>query len=178
MNEPGEIPQAPQPPDAEDVILDNARRLLGSQQGKPLVIHSSLDGTVLSEDIIEIAKRAEQIHLSSAEAGDVVWWKTISGSTGYFAIEEPYTDNGEGLNGMKSGTGRFLITRKEGHPLGDQRGAGYVLGATLGGGLRKDAVLKGAQLEYAFNNQGTEKRYTTTPVTEMGIIRAQQLTQK
>jgi len=138
------------------------------------VIHASLDANVLSEDIIELAKRAEQLNLSSAGVGDVVWWKTASGTTGYFAVEKPYADDGTGLSGMESGNGRFLIARKDNHPLGDQRGTGQILGATLGEGLRKDVILKGAQLEYELRKDGVDKRYKTTPVTEMGIIKAQQ----
>lgn len=173
--EPGEISQNPQPLDAEDVILDNARRLLGSQQTEPMTIHVGLDATVPTEDMLEIARRTEKLPLASAGTGDVVWWKTASGTTGYFAIEQPYTDDGSGLSGMESGGGKFLISRREGHTLGDQRGPGQILGATLGGGLMKDVIAKGAQLEYEFERDGVRKKYTTTPVTEMGIIKAQQV---
>lgn len=178
MNEPGEIPQGQ--PDAEDVILENARRLLASQQANqtPLVLHTTLETTVLTEDMIELAKRTKQLPLSSAGIGDVVWWKTASGTTGYFAVEEPYTDDGTGLGGMKSGNGRFLIERREGHSLGNQRGTGQILGATFGGGLKKDTILKGSQLEYEFRKDDGTKNYKTTPVTEMGIIKATQKPQE
>jgi hypothetical protein len=171
--EPGE--QNPQPRDAEDVILDNVRRLIGSRADETMVVHVGLDANVPTEDMLEIARRTQKLPLASAGAGDVVWWKTASGTTGYFAIEQPYTNDRSGdVGGMESGNGRFLITRREGHRLGDQRESGYILGATLGGGLMKDVIAKGAQLEYEIERDGVKKKYTSTPVTEMGVVKAQQ----
>ncbi len=181
MDEHGDIPagEPETPPDAEQVILENVARLLGSKDGPQPTIHSGLDAIVPVEDLLEIDRRAERISLSSAQTGDVIWWKTQSGTNGYFLVNEAYTNSGNGLNGIKDGIGKFLITRREGHPLGDQNGEGNIMGATLGGMLKKDTIMKGAQLEYEITvSEAPAKQYKTTSVTEMGIIKAGQLSQK
>jgi hypothetical protein len=116
--------QNPQPQDAEDVILDNVSRLIGSQPpGETMVVHVGLDAIVPTEDMLEIARRTQKLPLASAGAGDVVWWKTASGTTGYFAVKQPYTNDGSGdVGGMESGNGRVLNYQKRraqaGRPAG------------------------------------------------------------
>jgi hypothetical protein len=174
MTEPtGEIPQSPL--DADQVILANAQRLISPQTDgqEPLVLHISMDATVPTEDMLKLLGRTEQLSLATTKVGDVIWWRTLSGTAGYFVINEPYTDEGGGLEGLKSGSGDFLITRKTGHPLGGQQGVGHILGATFGSGLKKDTVMKGATLEYEIKvEEKPPKHYTTTLMTDMGIIKS------
>jgi hypothetical protein len=42
----------------------------------------------------------------------------------------------------------------------------------------KDVIAKGAQLEYEIERDGIKKNYTSTPVTEMGVVKAQQARQE
>lgn len=161
--------------DAESA-LRNAQRLLAenaSNQDEPLTIHATHSGMVPLEDTVELMQRLEQLQLSDAEKGDVVWWLTQSGTRGYFAIETPYTNDGTGTVGMKTGRGRFLITRRPGEHLGDQTGEGYIRGASLGSALKLHTVTKGLSVEYTLTGGETPKPYRSTPVTDMGIIKAQ-----
>ncbi len=176
MAEPGrpeEFPSAPT--DADQVILEKARKLVSSNATDQHALHVSGEGAVLAEDLVKLAKDADQVSLSDIERGDVVWWQTESGTSGYFVLKEPYVKTGDDPTQARDATGEFLITRKPGHPLGDQRGPGKITGATLGGMLKKGAVLKGTGLEYKIQVGDKEKPYTTTPVTGMGVIKAGQL---
>ena len=171
MAEPSsEFPQNPL--DADQVVLERVRRLIEQQQTQEHVLHISGEGTVPAEELVEIAKGAQSLTLADAKEGDVVWWKTESGTTGYFMVKVPYEKTGEDVSQHKSGRGEFLIGRRPNHPLGDQRGEGYILGASIGGMLKKDTVVKGTNVEYRLRVGEENKVYRTTPVTDMGIIRA------
>lgn len=166
-----EFPSAPM--DADQVVLENVRRFVEQQSTGQHVLHISGEETVPSEELVEIAKGAESLTLADAREGDVVWWKTESGTTGYFIVEEPYIKTGEDVSQHKSGKGKFLIGRQPNHPLGDQRGEGNILGATIGGMLKKDTIVKGTNVEYKLRVGEEDKIYRTTPVTDMGIMRTE-----
>jgi hypothetical protein len=167
------------PNEETDRLFQNAQRLLALQrqahETKPATLHTSSEGIIPVEDALDILSRLDQLPLSTAEVGDVVWWQTNSGSQGYFAIKEPYANLDTGIGGMRSGKGEILISRQKGHPAGDQRGDGVINGATLGGGLRKDVIVRGMPLEYVLIDGKQNGPYTTSPVMEMGVIKASQL---
>jgi len=123
---------------------------------------------------IEIIEGSEQVSLFKAEKGDIAWWKTESGTTGYFRLEEPYK---EGDQSRPYGSGDLMIVRKPGHPLGNQQGKGRILGAQFGSMLSIARIVKGLPLEYRLEVGGKAERYETTEVAEMGLIKAASLNQ-
>lgn len=172
MGEQGEVPE--QIFDAE-LALRNAQRLLAAaatNPDQPLKIRSNAEGAVPFQDTVELIQRLDQLPLTEAERGDVVWWLTQSGTHGYFAVEKPYTNDGTGTVGMKPGKGRFLITRREGEPLGDQKGEGFIHGTSLGGALKLHTITKGLSVEYTLTDGEVPRPYKSTPVVEMGLIKA------
>ncbi|GEM_PF-3283548 len=164
-----------------ELALRNAQRLLASQtndqNGKPIALHATSGGMVPIEDTVEIIERLDQLPLSAAAIGDVVWWLTQTGTRGYFVIEDPYEDPGKGLNEMKAGRGELLISRKEGQHLRDQRGKGFVRGSAMGSMLKVGTLVKGMSVEYGLSSGERTKTYTSTPVVEMGLIRTGTLSQ-
>ncbi len=160
-------------PEKLPVPLDKARDFVESSQ-KGISMQTSKGVAVDIHGILEIIDKSPGISLLRAEKGDVVWWKTKSGSTGYFYITAPYESTEQKPFGY--GRGDMLISRPSHHPLGDQHGEGRVRGATLGATLKFATIIKGQPIEFDLRepNQPANyfKVYATTPVTDMGIIKA------
>ncbi len=174
MDETGEGSPKKDPQDP----LAKARQLLERKGNEPTAI-STPNGVALDVfGIIEVIDGMEQISLANAQKGDVAWWKTESGSSGCLLIEEPYEDRSKEGQVMKYGKGDILITRDPTHPLGEQRGKGTIRGATVGSSLKVGTIIKGKPVDFSLTETNKpEKVYTSSPVVDMGIIKAASLNQ-
>lgn len=126
---------------------------------------------------IEIVDEKEQISLFNAQKGDIVWWTSESGTSGYYLVDIPSSKDSN--NNWDYGIGELKIIRKEGHPLGNQQGQGIVYGAQIGSSMMAAGrIIKGMPLEYFITvNDKPPVRFDTTDVTDMGIIKAATLNQ-
>lgn len=123
--------------------------------------------------LAEIMSSQESIDLSQLDKDDVVWWQTESGGKYYHIIRTPYragpTANiiqvGEGpLKSIRSGTKEMPVENVT------------VQGASYGGSLRLYYINKDVPVEILRNSKDLIKNpiLRTTPVKEMGIIKASQ----
>lgn len=173
---------------AEAAALTNVfmrvQEILAAKEGKenaiePIVIQSNRQGKVDVKSLAEIAGGLKELQLSMAQQGDVVWWRTKSGSMGYFLVNVPYKSVGSAASRLETGSGTFHIDRSGSNSMrGDSKresetGEGAILGASIGGMLKKDAMVKGLPVEYAIKQEGQEvpKTIRTSAVQDMGIIR-------
>ncbi len=168
--------ELPQPTDPNQQALEYVKKLIETRKTNkkitPNTIRMGQDGRMLSEDTADIINSLDQIPLSDAEAGDVVWWTTQSGTKGYFIIEEPYgKENGQ----PKYGKGRLLLTRTEGHPLGNQQGEGHIIGSSLGSMIKIHTLVRNLSCEYVLKQGEKSKPYVTTPIEEMGLIKSAEI---
>lgn len=155
--------------DLEETFKKVEEMLKRARESKGTAFQTPKGKTVDVYGAMEIIEGKPQVSLFEAEPGDIAWWKTESGTTGYFRIQEPYK-KGDSLGGY--GGGDLMIKRKEGHPIGNQLGKGVVLGAQFGTMLSIGRIVKGLPLEYNLEDKGKPKRYETTEVTDMGLIKA------
>src|SRR3989344_6436249 len=159
--------ELPQPTDPSQRALEYVKKLIESRRTSDKVAPATLrmgpDGRMLSQDTAELINSLDQLSLSDAGIGDVAWWTTESGTRGYFIIEETY---GKEKGNPKYGKGKLLITRKEGHPLGNQQGEGHIVGSSLGSMIKIHALVRGLSCEYVLRQGEKNKPYVTTPIEE------------
>lgn len=157
--------------------LKKADKLIQTVQKNKGTVLAAPDGQAVLDiyGTVEVIDKMEQVSLLKAEKGDVVWWKTESGSSGCFLIDTPYKQDGAE---WIYGNGDILISRDKTDPRGDQQGKGTIRGATAGSSSKFAAIIKGKPIEFSLTEANkSPKAYTSTPVVDMGIIKATALNQ-
>lgn len=165
----GEIKEDPQ------AAITKAQQIIDNPRQKGVVLSKGTDLSLDIHGVIEVIDGMEQISLLNAKKGDVVWWRTASGSSACFLIDEPYKMEDSKLT---YGKGTILISRGQEHPLPEQRGEGRVRGATVGSSLKFATIIKGNSLEFDLTEPAKPtKVYTTSSVVDMGVIKSEALNQ-
>lgn len=80
-------------------IQSTLSRLIGKNKGEDniQVFHINSEGGIPTDEMLSLFEGKKMIDAAKAHAGDVVWWKSASGTTGYFLIlkenenDEPIT---------------------------------------------------------------------------------------
>lgn len=153
--------------------LKRAQELVESQK-KGTVINTPEGTAVDIHGVSEIVEGKEQISLLNTKKGDIAWWTTESGSSGYYMVDIPPSEGPDEKRDY--GTGEIAIIRPKDHPVGNQQGKGIIHGAQIGSILAMGKIIKGQPLEYFITiGDKLPKRYETTNVVDMGIINSETL---
>lgn len=67
--------------------------LVGQQEGAEAaqVFHIGQEGQIISNDILRLFEGRRMLDTTTARKGDVLWWKSKSGTTGYFLVSQERT---------------------------------------------------------------------------------------
>lgn len=166
-------------------VFMRVQEILAAREGQgdaaePFTVQASREGKVDALNLAEIAGGLEELQLSSAQQGDVIWWRTKSGTAGYFLVNTPYESIGSAVPELETGSGTFYVDRSGSSSMkGDSKresetGEGSIKGASVGGMLKKDAIVKGLPVEYVIKqkDQKMPTHTRTSAVQDMGIIRS------
>ena len=133
----------------------------------PYVLKGSKEGGMEAMAMAELLDSQEQLRLSSADVGDVVWWKDVADHNGYFIIKKRYNDE---PGGLEYGQG-VLKVEIDGETVESNKGR--ISGASFGGMLQPMRITKNVPVEFIIpsEEEGSSSTYITYPVKEMGIIK-------
>ncbi len=117
----------------------------------------------------------EGLDLTSAEVGDVVWWRDKASQNGYFMLTKKYeinkriNENGYEEKVEKFGKGKLRHENNDGSSI--ESNDSIIEGATFGTMINSMHIRKNVPIKLIIDG----KEYLTNPVETMGIIRAQQI---
>ena len=147
----------------ESLLKDTA---LASKEN-PYVLKGTEEGGVEAMAMADLLGSQEHLRVSSADVGDVVWWKDEADHNGYFIIKKKYNDTS---GSFEYGEG-VLKVEIDGETVESNKG--NISGASFGGMIAPMRILKRVPVEFTLQSEkeGSWSTYLTYPVKEMGIIK-------
>ena len=149
------------------IIESMLKGTTSANKENPYVLKGSEEAGVEATTMAELLNSQEQLRLSTADVGDVVWWKDEADHSGYFIIKKRYNDT---PGNLEYGEG-VLKVEIDGETVESNKGK--ISGASFGGMLQVMRIAKKVPVEFTIPSQeeGSWSTYITYPVKEMGIIK-------